>query len=508
MTRNRASILTSIFALALIAATSPAQQNSAQSNSAQSDEQTATAAGSKVRIVRLSQVRGAVQAAHGSSQSEAAMNNLPIVEGTRLETAVGVAEVEFEDNTTLRMAPDTAVEFPRLERDADGHTISSVRVLRGMVYVSLMKSPGSFNLEFGDHQLAVPPATHLRLGLDSGTAELAVFKGAVNVDTPTGLTAVAKKQTVTFLMAQNSTPMDRAAPSISKSVKEDPFDHWDRKSVDYHDRLAQKAQFGNSPYAYGMSDMMYYGSFSEASGCGSMWRPYFASASWQPYSAGAWAWYQGAGYSWVSPYPWGWTPYHYGSWNFCPGVGWGWAPGGNWNGLNNAVMMRTLNGPGQTPRVPVRPPQPGQPRLTPITLQPVPRSDVDPKSGSFVFRNDSAGLGIPREGLGRLGNFSHDAVSHGMSRTPIYVETHGPANLNGRPAPEMISGTSLHRGSPLPMNGASGIEPSSSARAGMNGSGSAPAHGGAPQPVFSAPSVRAGGGGAPAGGGGGPRVTK
>src|SRR5260370_9695539 len=68
-----------------------------------------------------------------------------------------------------------------------------------------------------------------------------------------------------------------------------------------------------------------------------MWQPCFVSASWNPYGNGAWAWYPGAGYSWVSPYPWGWTPFHSGSWSYCPARGWGWIPGRNWSGLNNVA---------------------------------------------------------------------------------------------------------------------------------------------------------------------------
>ena len=34
------------------------------------------------------------------------MANLPIVEKSRLQTGMGVAEVEFEDNSTLRLAPE------------------------------------------------------------------------------------------------------------------------------------------------------------------------------------------------------------------------------------------------------------------------------------------------------------------------------------------------------------------------------------------------------------------
>ena len=61
-----------------------------------------------------------------------------------------------------------------------------------------------------------------------------------------------------------------------------------------------------------------------------MWQPYGVGYGWDPFYNGAWAWYPGFGYTWVSTYPWGWTPYRYGSWTFMPNFGWAWQPG-TWN---------------------------------------------------------------------------------------------------------------------------------------------------------------------------------
>ena len=149
------------------------------------------------------------------------------------------------------------------------------------------------------------------------------------MEAPSGITAVGKNKTMTFNLASQTPPV------IAKSVAQEPLDSWDNNSVQYHKSFANATSFGNSPYAYGINDMNYYGSFINAGGCGSMWRPYFTSASWDPFGNGAWAYYPSAGYSWVSPYPWGWTPYHYGSWSYCQGTGWGWQPGGAWMGLAN-----------------------------------------------------------------------------------------------------------------------------------------------------------------------------
>ena len=364
-------------------------------------------ANSKVRIVRLSEVKGAVQLDRKTGRGlEAAMANLPIVENSQLSTGTGVAEVEFEDNSTLRLAPDSLAEFPQLERTSTGATATSVELLKGTAYISLLKTPGNqFTLLLGDRKLNLQPSTHIRLELQGTGAILSVFEGTVRVDGPAGTVDVTKKKSATFQTVTQDQPV------IAKDIEPKVFDSWDQGNASYHSRVPSMSAFNNSPYAYGLNDMMYYGSFMNAGGCGSMWRPYFASAAWDPFSNGAWAWYPGAGYSWVSPYPWGWTPYHYGSWSFCDGIGWGWLPGGAWYGLNNIAAVTptgnggVISGGGGGPHPPVHTPHPGDPTLTAVNLKPLPQSTIA-SSDKFLFRKDSAGMGIPRENLGNLDKLS------------------------------------------------------------------------------------------------------
>ncbi len=414
------------------AATAPAPATAPVIPAAAATTPTAAAstyAYAKIRIVRLSEVKGAVQIDRRTGAGfETAMANLPIIEGTRLKTEVGVAEVEFEDNSTLRLAPGSLVEFPRLELLPSGAKASTVKVLQGMAYVSLTKSKDNeLTLLFGPEQLRLQPASHIRLQVQPAEAKLAVWDGTALVAGPAGTAEVGKKKTATFSMLNANQPV-----AVAKNVSEDQFDTWDRNSMDYHQRYAASSALASSPYSYGTSDMMYYGSFMNAGGCGSMWRPYFVSSSWDPYSNGAWAYYSGAGYSWVSPYPWGWTPYHYGSWNYCPGAGWGWQPGGSWNGINN-IPVATATSVGLTRRTPVRFPQPprGTPTSGKATLVPVNTRQLTAStltSDRFTFQKDSAGLGVPRGSLGKLDKFSQQVAAHGAVSAPVFVPGQTPRN--------------------------------------------------------------------------------
>ena len=492
MSTTSGTNLAAVLALMLMAAALPAQQTTLLgSESLASDEatpvttslpaqQTTTAAGSlsltsdeatpvttsqgpapalansKVRIVRLSEVKGAVQLDRNIGQGfEDAIANLPIIEQARLQTGAGVAEVEFEDNSSLRIGPNSLVEFPQLELLPSGAKASTVEILNGMAYVSLANTKGNeFTLIFGQQKLHLQPSSHVRLQLDSAEARLAVLEGTAQVEGPLGITEVGKKKTFTFNLANPSPPV------VAKNVTPDPFDSWDHDAVDYHKRYASHAAFANSSYSYGVSDMNYYGSFISSGGCGSMWRPYFVSASWDPYANGVWALYPNAGYSWVSPYPWGWTPFHSGSWGFCPGTGWGWQPGGSWNGLSNTPGSLT-NAPGSiaTKGQPVRLPRPpvlGQ-SLVLVNAKPLNPSTLG-SAETFVFRNDSAGLGIPRGSLGKLDTFSEQAAKHGSVNAAVHSTVSTPAQGNGRTAnagPAQGNGRTANAGpaqSPRPGN--------------------------------------------------------
>ena len=469
-----------LLALTLAGSSSLAQEAVAPAVTTASDDaiarpQTTVSANSKVRIVRLSEVKGQVQLDRVTGKGfEGAMANLPITEGSKLKTEDGVAEVEFEDNSTVRLAQNSVVEFPRLELLPSGAKASTISVLQGTVYVSLVNTKGNeFSVKFGPNDtMNLPPDTHVRLQLTPTEAMVAVIHGDALIEQPSGSTTVGKNKTATFNLTAQS------QPEIAKSIVEQPLDKWDGDAVQYHKSYANASSFGGSPYSYGINDMNYYGSFT--SGCGaSMWRPYFTNASWDPYGSGAWAYYPSAGYSWVSPYPWGWTPYHYGSWSFCQGIGWGWLPGGTWMGLANNSFVNSTRGSSGTirPRPPVHAPLNAEASLVPVNLKSVPTSGLSAHD-TFVFRNNSAGLGVPRASLGKLNSFANQTAQHGMATMNVHYAgegDRGTAESGGRG----VAGASSSASYPTASRSSAGPSSMQSAPAMSHGGGpSAPAGGG------------------------------
>ena len=230
-------------------------------------------ADSQARIVRLSQVDGAVQIDRNTGQGfEKAFLNLPITQGTKIRTgADSRAEIEFEDGTTLRLTPNTAVEFPELARRDSGGRSSNLELQGGTAYLNFKgDKQEQFRLNFGQEKLTLTKQAHLRIEMKDANATVAVFKGEVDVDGSSGKVNVEKKHSATFDLAG-------ASPyTLANSLEPDPYDQWDKQQDQYQQRYSASNSF--SPYSYGTSDMNYYGSFYTVPGYGMMWQPFLIGA--------------------------------------------------------------------------------------------------------------------------------------------------------------------------------------------------------------------------------------
>jgi hypothetical protein len=377
------------------------------------------AADSQARIVRLSDVQGTVQIDKNSGLGfESAFVNLPITQGTELRTREnGRAEIEFEDGSTLRLTPNTAVEFSTLGLSDEGKRVSTVDLVQGKAYVNwLGKSGDEFTLNASREKVELKQPAHFRVASSSSLVEIASFKNDLDMVSPSGTVKVEKKKMVTFDVNDN----DKTA--LAKDFEEDRYDEWDKQSIEYHDKYAKNS---STSLAYGYSDLGYYGGYSNVSGYGMLWQPYFTGAGWDPFMDGAWSWYPGFGFLWASAYPWGWLPYNYGNWVYAPGFGWGWQAGGlnTWRGGIHYVGAAAVG---------FHPPLEPKGTVSAVAVgKGGPVATGLPPAHVLVNRG-SAGLGIPRGAYGNLSHLNSQVAKAGS------VELYG--------APRFAASSSSHGG--------------------------------------------------------------
>jgi len=409
-------------------------------------------ADSQARIVRLSDIQGSVQIDKNTGLGfESAFVNLPVTQGTQLRTGDrGRAEVEFEDGSSLRLTPNTTVEFSKLGLSDAGKRVSEIHLVQGMAYVNWL-GKDDLALDFSQEKLAIDRAAHFRIDTSNQVANLAVFKGDVDVEGPNGKLSVEKKKNATFDVADN----DKS--SVSNKIQEAPLDSWDKEASSYHDQYAKNNS--NSPYGYGLADLNYYGAYTNVPGYGLMWQPYFTGVGWDPFLNGAWGFYPGYGYMFASAYPWGWLPYRYGTWAFVPSFGWMWQPG---------MWTTFVTVPRYTPTTATRvtalvPPAAGTMRTVAVgkiaTTSPMMSSRVTLNAGS-------AGMGIARGSVDNLNHLNREVVKTGSAEVrpaPQFAATpaarSAPSGAYGSGRNSGAAPASMARPAPAPVGHSSGGGP-------------------------------------------------
>ena len=297
-------------------------------------------ADSDVRIVRLSFVDGPVQLDRNTGEGfDRAIMNMPITNGMRLWTRDDSrAEVEFEEGTTLRLTPGTKVDFTRLVLTDDGKRSTVVTIESGEAYVKYQRKNGEdFRIRAGDREIDLTKKVELRIAVDPDRAEIAVLNGELFADG----NKIKKKHTAVLNFASGQY-------QVAEGIAPGSEDAWNHERAEYVDNY-MRASYNGSGF-YGSSMLNSYGSWY-----GNCWQPYGMTAAWSPYSSGAWVWYPGFGYSWVSPYPWGWQTFRSGAW-IRDGGGWCWTPNRRYYGLGWAPVYRSSGvvNP-QPPAPPVKP---------------------------------------------------------------------------------------------------------------------------------------------------------
>jgi hypothetical protein len=304
---------------------------------------------SQARIVRISYVDGDVRLDNGHGYESATMN-VPLTERNWLQTGSdGWAEVQLEDGSLIRLAPDTVIAFTQLARASSGGTLTTVDLDQGEAEFKMLKHDDSdFNVTVKKSTIALTQSGLFRVtSTNANPLEVAVWKGEVGVSDTENGGEVAVKKNETFVLD----PSDVSRYALDKGTETDDLDQWSKQRDDSLSTYASaRAGYMQSPYQYGASDLNYYGQYYDAPGYGSVWQPNNVSMGWDPFSNGYWSYSPGFGYTWVSSYPWGWMPYRYGQWVFVNGRGWCWAPGG-WNRWYSRPRLANAP-PGFRPPVP------------------------------------------------------------------------------------------------------------------------------------------------------------
>ncbi len=298
-------------------------------------QQPLQASGQPARAVRLSYVDGQVKLSQGDQVlADNAVMNTPLFEGMQLTTADdGKAEIQFEDGSVARLAPDSTLTLSLL-RGSGASGDAELDLNGGLAYFEFQggDQAGQFGVHFGSSVATTSGFTALRVIIDRPPGSLAVFSGNVHLEmnAPNAAGPVTADLQGGESIVLN--PTDPSNYSLAESIDPNSWDAW--SSDRDEDLTTEAAVQTDTPENLGATqspewnDLDANGTWYDVPDQGYIWSPYDAQNSdFDPYGNGSWTYTPSYGYVWASGYTWGYMPFHCGAWNFYDGFGWGWAPG-------------------------------------------------------------------------------------------------------------------------------------------------------------------------------------
>ena len=274
---------------------------------------------------RLSYVKGDVYIQRAEDLGyESGMVNLPVVEGDKLGTRDGRAEIHFGRKNYIRMDSHTQIDFAVLPQKGQDHT--KLHLLSGNIFlrISFLEREKDFEIHTPDASFYILEEGLYRFDVRGEESELYVFEGSAEAaGEEDSLLVSSEERLIASDGGFNSDPI-RFYASL-----DDSFSGWNRSRDALHSRAVARRYLPAELDEY-ETELADNGSWVYERPYGYVWVPYVVHHEWRPYYYGRWVWYPLIGWNWVSYDPWGWCVYHYGRWHWRLGLGWYWIPTRYW----------------------------------------------------------------------------------------------------------------------------------------------------------------------------------
>src|SRR5262249_54473152 len=158
----------------------------------------------------------------------------------------GLAEVEFENQSALRLTENSEVKFTQLLMNDAGIKTNRITIEKGLVYLdTASKGDDRYLITTGDRSLEVGRDTLVRINSTADQLQVAVLKGEAQVDGQAQPVVVHKKETLTVDLKTAS------QYAVVKGVEQNQFDNWNKEREDYGKTYADNQGYGGPNRAYG-----------------------------------------------------------------------------------------------------------------------------------------------------------------------------------------------------------------------------------------------------------------
>ena len=275
---------------------------------------------------RLSYVNGDVfiQRA-GDNGFEEGDVNLPIVEGDKIGTREGRAEIHFGKKNYLRIDRQTQLDL--IELPEQGSDIIQLHMLSGDIFlrINYLQREKDFEIHTPDGSFYVLEEGLYRFVVrENVQTEVLVYEGRLEAAGQEGSVVIEENES---LFAFDGT--FRSDSSDYYTEYDDSFATWSSSRDELQSRYVAKRYLPSELYEY-ETELADNGRWMYEAPYGYVWIPSVGYSSWRPYYNGRWVWYPIIGWTWVSSHSWGWCTSRYGRWHWRTSFGWYWIPTRRW----------------------------------------------------------------------------------------------------------------------------------------------------------------------------------
>ena len=275
---------------------------------------------------RLSYVNGDVfiQRASDSGFEEGDVN-LPVVEGDKIGTREGRAEIHFSDKNYLRIDRNTQLDLVGMPKM--GSDVIQIHMLSGDVFlrVNYLKREKDFEIHTPDASFYVLQEGLYRFVVrENVQTELLVYEGSLEAAGLEGSVVVEENES---LFAYGGTFSSDSRDYYTEY--DDSFADWSHSRDELQSRYVSQRYLPAELYEY-ETELAYNGRWIYEAPYGYVWLPTVRYSYWRPYHYGRWVWYPIIGWTWVSSHSWGWCTSRFGRWHWRAALGWYWIPTRRW----------------------------------------------------------------------------------------------------------------------------------------------------------------------------------
>ena len=254
-----------------------------------------TASDTYIRIVQITYVGGDVEVARTADGTPSpAQEYQPLEHDALILTEDGVAEIEFENEIIVRLAEDSRLHLAQLVHRDDGSRYTRLTLRSGTAtFLARLRGDDEFMVTTAYFTVLSERKARFRIDLTEDGARVQVFKGRVEVETPSETLQLSKGRQLEW-------DASNGQAALAELSAPDGWDEWNADRDDVIEAARRRERWSNLAGAVGYYGDPHYGHYHRWGYCPYYYGSYAYYGHHSPYYYTSWGLFS-FGHYWFYP---------------------------------------------------------------------------------------------------------------------------------------------------------------------------------------------------------------